>query len=479
MPEVSRSRGYLFLGAGVVLIPARCMYTSGQRRHPAFVEALEARTLLASVMAPFDAWPPAPAESEVVAQRHAVHPSAARASASAIVDIPDPNLLAEIRVALHKPSGAITADEMLSLTSLRAVHRNDSAHAIVDLTGLQYATNLTYLNLEFNAISDLRPLQGLKKLQSLGLYENRIAQVRVLGGLTEMRTLDLGLNRIANIRPLGNLMHLRSLNLNGNHVTDIGPLAQLTVLTKLKLQDNQVRDISALSGMAALAFLNVSGNQIARISPLAGLSKITLLDLHNNNVSDLSPIRGMTNLAVLIARGNQVADISVLSTMARLASVDLRSNLLDLSRGSETMANIAALQARGVQLRYLPQRPAPTAGRQVTVYVMTGRSIVPLQNNQPTALSFGTARRGRAGAERTFKVRNSGRLAVKLGRVDVPAGFAVLQNLPRFLLAGQTANFQVRFVGGAAGPYGGSVQFATGDPRQPTFSIPVTGVVGS
>ena len=65
------------------------------------------------------------------------------------VDVPDPNLRAAIETTLGKASGTpITAAEMETLTFFRAIDAN-----ISDLTGLEYATNLTYLFLWNNAIS--------------------------------------------------------------------------------------------------------------------------------------------------------------------------------------------------------------------------------------------------------------------------------------------------------------------------------------
>ena len=70
------------------------------------------------------------------------------------VNIPDPNLRAAIVTTLNKAPGAtLTTWDMATLTRLEARNAN-----ISDLTGLQHATNLTWLNLGFNNISDISPL---------------------------------------------------------------------------------------------------------------------------------------------------------------------------------------------------------------------------------------------------------------------------------------------------------------------------------
>ena len=61
-----------------------------------------------------------------------------------MVNIPDANLRAVIEKALDKPEGAtITAADMATLTDLSA-----TGAKIRDLTGLEYATNLTVLLLK-------------------------------------------------------------------------------------------------------------------------------------------------------------------------------------------------------------------------------------------------------------------------------------------------------------------------------------------
>ena len=72
------------------------------------------------------------------------------------VKLPDPNLRAVVETLLGKASGAIiTTADMTRLTHLHA--RNID---INDLTGLESATNLTYLSLNDNNISDISPLVG-------------------------------------------------------------------------------------------------------------------------------------------------------------------------------------------------------------------------------------------------------------------------------------------------------------------------------
>ena len=88
---------------------------------------------------------------------------------------PDPNLDALVRMAIDKPEGAILPSELEGLTSLEAPERG-----ITDLSGLEYCTNLTDLNLWDNRIRDISPLASLTNLTELWLYDNQISDISPL-----------------------------------------------------------------------------------------------------------------------------------------------------------------------------------------------------------------------------------------------------------------------------------------------------------
>ena len=114
------------------------------------------------------------------------------------VNIPDPNLRAAIETTLGKASGTpITAAEMETLTFFRAIDAN-----ISDLTGLEGATNLTYLFLWNNAISDLTPLGDLTNLQFLDLQGNSVSDLSPVMGLTNLIFLGLRNNLVSELSPL-------------------------------------------------------------------------------------------------------------------------------------------------------------------------------------------------------------------------------------------------------------------------------------
>ena len=214
------------------------------------------------------------------------------------VTIPDDSLRAMIELYLGKSAGdTITNVDMLRLTRLRARNKG-----ITDLTGLKFATNLSYLDLRFNNITDISHLAGLDSLSWIDLRVNNITDISHLSGVDSLSNLDLRFNNI----------------------TDISPLAGLTNLSwRLLLGNNNITDISHLAGLTNLSNLGLNNNNITDISPLAGLDSLSLLSLDNNRISDLSPLTSNTGLGsgdIVNVRGNPLSAASRTSHIPTLTS---------------------------------------------------------------------------------------------------------------------------------------------------------------
>ena len=247
-----------------------------------------------------------------------------------IVDIPDANLRAVIADSLGKASGAsISRREIASLAVLEVPNSN-----IRDLTGLEFATRLTSLNLGMenvfdagwsnsNRIYDLSPLSSLTNLTSLELSFTGLTDVSALAHLTSLTTLWLRHNLISDISPLANLTNLEGLDLRDNFTSDISPLANLTNLKWLNLRDNFTLDISPLANLTNLEGLDFISNNISDVSALVGLTRLEWLNLTSNNISDVSALAGLTRLEWLNLGGNAISDVSALAGLTWLDRLGL------------------------------------------------------------------------------------------------------------------------------------------------------------
>ena len=261
---------------------------------------------------------------------------------SGLVAIPDENLRAAIEAALGKANGAtITQAEMSTLTRLDAPNSD-----ISDLTGLEFATGLTYLRIDDNLISDLSALAGLTSLRQLSFRTNIISDISALSGLTNLVTLELDGNIISDFSPISGLTNLRHLYLQSSGISDLSPLISLLSglinLRDLYLCNNAISDLSPLANanLTSLRWLSLCSNLISDLSPLASMTNLTDLDLERNLISDVSPLSGLSRLDWLDIESNLISDISPLAGLTNLTYLDISYNLIS---NISPLANLTSL----------------------------------------------------------------------------------------------------------------------------------------
>ena len=251
---------------------------------------------------------------------------------TSIVDIPDANLRAVIADSLDKASGApITRAEMATLTRIDAPNKG-----IRNLTGLEHATNLQWLNL------------GIEPVNNQLVNSNDISNLSSLSNLTNLRLLDISGNSISNISPLSNLTNLIYLNLIGNSVSDISDLSRLTSLETLGLSSNSISDISPLSRLTSLESLFLSSNSISDISPLSRLTSLETLSIRSNRISDISPLVANTGLSsgdTVNLEGNPLSSTSLNTHIPALQSRGVTVEFNSSSGGGNTVPSHPALSA--------------------------------------------------------------------------------------------------------------------------------------
>ena len=188
--------------------------------------------------------------------------------------MPDPALRQAIREELKLPAEEpLTKEKMLQLTRLYEIEKG-----IVNVQGLEFAMNLTALDLAGNPIEDINPLRSLTQLTHLGL----------------------GSTHLSDLSPLASLKSLVDMDLGDNQISDISPLSELTALTKLDLQYNQISDLSPLAGLISLRDINLINNPISDLGPLSNLTNLEVLDIYYGKISDVSPLAGLEKLPILV-----------------------------------------------------------------------------------------------------------------------------------------------------------------------------------
>ena len=281
------------------------------------------------------------------------------------VHIPDSNLHAAIAEVLGKrPDAPITVEEMRGLEKLNAEGKN-----ISDLTGLQYATNLSVLFLAGNQTSNLSPISGLIELRKLALGRNPVSNLAPLEGLKNLTDLSLEFTQISDLTPIAGLINLSYLRFEGTKVSDLSSLAGLVnlntliapegaglpqaviqgglihipdsnfrtvieealgteaitpsameTLTTLKASNRGIFNLAGLEYAINLEELNISGNPISDFSPLSGCVNLVRLFMWGQNPpkTDLSPLANLTKLEILEVQQFRSDDLSFLTRLTNL-----------------------------------------------------------------------------------------------------------------------------------------------------------------
>ncbi|KAA0548449.1 hypothetical protein FZW96_07700 [Bacillus sp. BGMRC 2118] len=269
------------------------------------------------------------------------------------IHIPDGNLKNAINYLLNRsPESPIFEDDLKGFQILNLSNKN-----IESIEGLQYATNLQELALNWNQIQDISALANLTNLKKLYLDGNEITDLTPLMNLTNLDNLGLSMRTVTDIEPISHLTKLTYLNLSDHHVTDIHPLSNLTNLERLFLngdlafsQQNKIADISPLSNLVNLRELYLSDNNIKDVSPLANLPVLSGLYIQNNQIEDISPLANLP-LVVLNVSENQVSSIEALRNHTGMSTLHLHSNLISDISALTNMNRLVDLDVSNNRIR--------------------------------------------------------------------------------------------------------------------------------
>lgn len=264
----------------------------------------------------------------------------------------DPNIKAVVEIMLQVSDPAPT--QMRDLYVIQCRSKN-----VKDLAGIEYAVNLTELDLIENDVSDLS----------------------VLADLADLRHLELDRNRVSDLSALSGLRNLHRLTVRNNQVSDIRALAGLTNLKYLDLRNNQINDITALAGLTGLQYLNLNYNDISDISALSKLTNLSELFLDCYYISDISALSELKNLRRLHLNYNEISDIGPLSKLTGLQYLQLGDNPLSQA-AYETHLQLIRTNNPRIKLRYnLPRkddalRPLVTSERPLGAAALMATEVV-------------------------------------------------------------------------------------------------------
>ena len=270
------------------------------------------------------------------------------------VHIPDSNLRTAIAEELGK-----SINDPITVVEIKKLRRIDAfGRGIRDLTGLQYATNLSRLVIENDQVSDISPIAGLTNLRELSFENNPVSDISPVQGLINLTWLEFDRTQVSDISPVRGLRNLDSLEFHSTKVSDLSPVRNLTSLTRLAFHDTLVSDLSSVRGLINLETLEFGDSSVSDLSPIQGLTKLKHLHFSGANVSDASPIARLINLEHISFTANFITDISPFAGLTKLKTIGTWGNRFSDLSPLARLRNLERLDICGAELADL----SPLAG---------------------------------------------------------------------------------------------------------------------
>lgn len=215
------------------------------------------------------------------------------------VAIPDDALRAYLNSRLGQASdAAITEAQMDSFTTISL-----QSSTTMDLTGLEYAHNLTRLTCSSPQITNLDILTKLTKLDFLSISGRQITSDMMpdLSPLTNLTSLDLSRSNHSNeiLPKINNLKNLETINLSYNTmITDFMPLQVLPKLSDLNIQFCGVADYRGIENFSTLKYFIATGQNVGYGVPINSTIKSSALSYDETAQTLYVPFSLMTGRTI-------------------------------------------------------------------------------------------------------------------------------------------------------------------------------------
>lgn len=145
---------------------------------------------------------------------------------------------------------------------------------VVENTNLKRVLNTKYLNRDATTDITEDDLSNLKGV--IYVVNEKVESLKEIQFATNISGLNINLNAVMDISQIKSLSKLTKLLANHNQIMDVSVLSSLMLLDELDLSTNQISDVSSLNTLNRVVSLDLSHNQIADCSVIENLLKQTI-----------------------------------------------------------------------------------------------------------------------------------------------------------------------------------------------------------
>lgn len=230
---------------------------------------------------------------------------------------------------------------------------------IGSLKGLEYFTNLIFLQIDYNDESqplDISALATMTQLQSVAIYGHRnIMDFMPLKGLTNLLGLSLDGSTVTDLSFLEDMPKLTHLVIGRNpSLTDGSPIANLKELTYISMNETGITDISFFSELENLEYINMQQTVITDFEPLrksAGTLKHLIVGEYSEESAgyiskeDLAVISECVNLEWLRMDRMKITELPDMTGLTKLTELSIAYNYLSIEESVEKIpASIKSME---------------------------------------------------------------------------------------------------------------------------------------
>ncbi|WP_221772784.1 LapB repeat-containing protein [Listeria farberi] len=220
-------------------------------------------------------------------------------AAQDIVNIPDPVLKSYLNGLLGQPSTSDITEAQMD-TIINVTINNSS---LKDLTGLDYAHNLIFLNLTNTGVTDYSLVTKITSLTNLNISGDNLTTNSLpnLNGLENLNNLTLTSGKLDNsaLTKFNKIPNLTFLNLDSNPaITNVMPLKLLPDLTTLFIQFCGVNDFRGIDSFPKLTNLSAYGQNVGNAVLINSKIKSSSLNYNETNQTIFVPFTLMTERSI-------------------------------------------------------------------------------------------------------------------------------------------------------------------------------------
>lgn len=268
------------------------------------------------------------------------------------VELTSGSMEAAIRLALQKPEGEITYDDLTRIERLAVVGQlafdTDQTfdYRIGCYVGNQYMEQEPWGDI---TDADLAVLADMPNLKELYLCCQEFSDISVLGEL-DLTTLALCQNKILDFSPLASQTRLETLYLGGNPGTDYSVLAGLTRLQKLVVGGSGLDGVAAVDSLSFLDGLTLRelglGLAVPKDGdwePLTRQIALNTLQLWDPPEAALQAVNTLSGLKSLGIGDFFFEDLTMFSGLSSLEVLGIHKGALESLEGIGAMQRLITL----------------------------------------------------------------------------------------------------------------------------------------